>query len=98
MPVEHIPNGDLGYLEIQLDQFALDLAVPPARVFLGQADDQVLEILADARSSPLTFVMIGPLAANKFLMPAEYGLGLENANGRSQLICGSRGAPFQFGG
>ena len=44
--VENVANGWLGNLEIQLDDFALDFAVTPARVFSGETENKVFDFLA----------------------------------------------------
>jgi hypothetical protein len=63
--IKHIANGGLAGLETQLEEFAMDLAISPARVLARQAQDQIVEFLIDARSAPLVFLFVGPFQAHQ---------------------------------
>ena len=47
MTVENIAYGWLRNRETQLDEFALDFAVTPARVLPGKTENQFLKLLTD---------------------------------------------------
>jgi hypothetical protein len=58
------------------EQLALDPLVAPARVLAGQADDQVLQLLAERRS-PGCAVRVGSGAGDQPPMPAQQRLRLD---------------------
>ena len=55
-------------------QLALDALVAPARVLLGEADDELLDVLVQRRSSVLT-ARVGPCARHEATVPAQQRLG-----------------------
>jgi hypothetical protein len=62
-------------LHAKLLELALDALVAPARVLLGQADDQLLDVVVERRSS-LSSARVGPCARDESPVPAQQRLGL----------------------
>jgi len=58
--LKYVPDGCARYFETQLEQFPFDLAVSPARVLFGQAQDQFFKFLVDGRSTTFVLVEVGP--------------------------------------
>src|SRR4051812_10249554 len=69
----------------EADEFALDAPVSPAGVLVGQAQDQVTEVVADRwLSGP---VGVGPVPADRPLVPGQQGGGVT-----IRCLCSSRGS------
>ena len=64
MAGEHIANGCAGDLETQLDEFTLQLAIPPAGILLGQTYNQVFKLGIEPGSTALPPACVGPLTAH----------------------------------
>ncbi len=60
----------------ELDELALDAAVSPSAILVGEPKDQVLEIGVEGSSlAGRTTLVDGPLAADEFAIPSKEGLG-----------------------
>ena len=61
----------------QFEQFTVDFAVAPTTVLLGQAEDERFEISSDRRATTGSLESEGPFATDKFTMPLEQRVWLE---------------------
>jgi hypothetical protein len=61
-------------------QLALDALVAPTGILLGEADDQLLEVLVE-RGSPRATTGVGPGARDEAAVPAQQGLWLDQEAG-----------------
>jgi hypothetical protein len=62
-------------LHAKLLELAFDALVAPARILLGEADDELLDAVVERRS-PLSMTRVGPGACNEAAVPAQQRLGL----------------------
>jgi hypothetical protein len=63
-----------------VQQFSLDALVAPAGILLGEADDQLLDVLVE-RGSPCSTIWVGPGARDEAAVPAQQGLRLDQETG-----------------
>ena len=95
---EDVPNSSLGSFTAQLTKLALDLAIAPTGILLGQGENQAFECPLGAWSAASVLGNKGPLAAYQCAMPAKRGFGFEQAQDRVQLIGRLVGHLFQLDG
>jgi hypothetical protein len=62
-------------LHTKVLELALDALVAPARILLGQADDELVDAVVE-RWSPLSMTRVGPRACDEAAVPAQQRLGL----------------------
>jgi hypothetical protein len=67
-------------LHPEAQQFSLDALVAPMGILLGQADNQLLDVLVQRRS-PRSTVWVGPGARDEAAVPAQQGLRLHQEAG-----------------
>jgi hypothetical protein len=72
VPPQHRADGGGRDLDAKLLELALDALVAPAGVLLGQADDQLLDVLVQRWSSGL--VRVGPGTGDEASVPAQQRL------------------------
>jgi hypothetical protein len=64
----------------EAQQFSLDALVAPAGILLGEADDQLLNVLVEP-GSPCATMWVGPGACDEAAVPAQQRLGLDEEAG-----------------
>ncbi len=96
MAVEYIADGCTGNLETQLEELALQFAIPPAGILLGQTHNQVFNFGIESGSTAFLLTLIGPLAAYQFPMPLQHRFRLKNPYDLPELLGRSVGMPFEF--
>ncbi len=75
MATEDVTHGDLVNVMTQISQCALDTAITPGRILFSHADNELFNLLTDARSAPLfSFLTAIELVGNQALVPAHEGL------------------------
>src|SRR5215467_681240 len=77
-PPQMTSHGPFGDLESQFQQFAMYLGRSPIRVFLGQALDQLTNLLRDLRSSAGWLGAPTPVEAETSAVPADNGGRLDD--------------------
>src|SRR2546425_833491 len=71
MATEDVTHGDLVNVMTQISQCALDTAITPGRILFSHADNELFNLLTDARSAPLfSFLTAIELVGNQALVPA----------------------------
>jgi hypothetical protein len=73
-------------MKTQLDECALDFAITPAWIFLGELEYQNLKFFVDRWLTTLVPAWVSPFLANEFTMPAENGFRLKNPNNLLELV------------
>jgi hypothetical protein len=68
--VEHLPHRTGRDLVAQPGEFALDAAMPPGRVLVGQTQDQRPQLRID-RGPPSPGVRVGPIPGQQLAVPAQ---------------------------
>jgi hypothetical protein len=72
---EDLADGEVRAAMAEAEEFALDAAVAPARVFAGEAEDELVEF-GRSRALPTRAPAVGgPLATDEVTVPPEQGLG-----------------------
>ena len=88
MLLEDVGDGGIGDIVTDVRQRALDAIVAPGGVLVGEAHDEVDNLLSDAGSADaLLRVAVVPLAGDEFTMPAENRVGCDD---RGQLTSALR--------
>jgi hypothetical protein len=64
----------------EVQQFSLDALVAPAGILLGEAEDELLDVLVE-RGSPGSASWVGPGARDEAAVPAQQGLRLHQEAG-----------------
>ena len=80
LPTRHqVGNRSLGYLDSQLEQFAMNSRSAPKRVGLRHLKNKVTDLRADRRPpGSLLPGLKSPKHLETFFMPTHHGLGFDN--------------------
>jgi hypothetical protein len=94
------PDRGGGDAHAKPQEFALEALVAPVRVLGGQADDQLLDLVVQRRSS-MAAMRVGPRAGDQAVMPAPQGVrGDQEARPavawQDAADCGEQGAVGGF--
>ena len=75
MLAQDLGDAHVGDLKAELEGFALDPTISPARVLAGEAEDQAPELQVRRATAPRWAPAIGgPFASEEVALPSEQGL------------------------